>query len=241
MGAMKMCFLFLHVKTSLAESIHGFIIAVCFFMKLLYYKLLILVPIAFSSCNGLLEDRRKAEKDTISVEGAAVDTPALAITDTVMVDTVNVGPPAEGAAQPLAINTKNISPDQVIAFAETLIGTPYQYASTDPKTGFDCSGFITYVFTHFNIQVPRSSIDFTNVGTPIEEANAKRGDIILFTGTNPAEKFVGHMGLITKNSPQIEFIHSSSGKAHGVTVTPLNDYYRTRFVKIIRIFKQNDL
>jgi cell wall-associated NlpC family hydrolase len=117
----------------------------------------------------------------------------------------------------------------------------YKYASTDPKTGFDCSGFITYVFNHFNVQVPRSSIDFTNVGKEVAEANAKRGDIILFTGTHPEERFVGHMGLVTQGAPDLQFIHSSSGKAHGVTVTPLNDYYRTRFVKIIRIFKENDL
>jgi len=37
------------------------------------------------------------------------------------------------------------------------------------------------------------------------------------------------------------FIHSSSGKANGVTITPLNDYYKGRFVKVIRIFPQNDI
>jgi cell wall-associated NlpC family hydrolase len=108
--------------------------------------------------------------------------------------------------------------------------------------GFDCSGFITYVFNHFKIAVPRSSIDFTNVGKDIPVENAMRGDIILFTGTDSTEKFVGHMGLITENKAgQIKFIHSTSGKAYGVTITPLSDYYRSRFVKTIRIFPQNDL
>ncbi|MFD2145779.1 C40 family peptidase [Mucilaginibacter antarcticus] len=62
------------------------------------------------------------------------------------------------------INTGKTAPDQLIGFARTLTGTPYKYGSTDPKEGFDCSGFITYVFNHFSILVPRSSVDFTHIG-----------------------------------------------------------------------------
>lgn len=137
------------------------------------------------------------------------------------------------------INTGEVHPEQLMAFAETLIGVPYVYASTDPKVGFDCSGFITYVFNHFNIQVPRSSIDFTNVGKTIPVEEAKRGDIILFTGTAPEERDVGHMGLVVSNTDTLRFIHSTSGKAMGVAITPLNKYYQRRFVKTIRIFPQN--
>lgn len=139
------------------------------------------------------------------------------------------------------INTGSVQPGDVVRFAETLKGTPYLYASTDPAKGFDCSGFITYVFNHFNITVPRSSVDFTDVGKPVEERDARPGDLILFTGTDSTETKVGHMGLISTNdSNGLQFIHSTSGKAYGVTVTQLNDYYRSRFVKIIRIFPQND-
>ena len=134
------------------------------------------------------------------------------------------------------INTKNVSPEQLMRFAETLIGVPYKYASTDPAVGFDCSGFITYVFNHFNIHVPRSSFDFTNVGDPLEESQVRRGDIILFTGTNPKETHVGHMGLVVSNNDSLRFIHSTSGKAYSVTITPLNTYYRTRLVGFRRIF-----
>lgn len=138
------------------------------------------------------------------------------------------------------VNTKNVNPDELVNFAQTLIGTPYVYASTNPKVGFDCSGFITYVFNHFDISVPRSSIDFTGVGKEVPVADAKRGDIILFTGTNPEEKFVGHMGIVVSNTDTLRFIHSTSGKAMSVTITPLNSYYMGRFVKTIRVFPQNN-
>src|SRR2546423_8451941 len=41
------------------------------------------------------------------------------------------------------IDTKKVTPQEVVQFAETLIGTPYKYGSTNPSVGFDCSGFIT--------------------------------------------------------------------------------------------------
>ena len=138
------------------------------------------------------------------------------------------------------VDVKNVHPDHVVSFAETLIGTPYRYGSTDPKVGFDCSGFITHVFNHFNIKVPRSSIDFTNVGKEIPPTSARRGDIILFTGTDSTERFVGHMGIVVSNTDTLKFIHSTSGKAYGVTITPLSNYYKGRFVKTLRIFSQND-
>ena len=137
------------------------------------------------------------------------------------------------------INTGDLTPDELISFAKTLIGTPYLYGSTDPAKGFDCSGFITYVFNHFNIAVPRSSIDFTTVNTAIPLQEAQPGDLILFTGTDSTVHEVGHMGIIVTNGEPYEFIHSTSGKKYGVTITPLNGYYLSRFVKIIRVFHKD--
>src|SRR6478672_8882585 len=130
------------------------------------------------------------------------------------------------------IDTRNVLPAQVVDFAKTLIGIPYRYGSTDPSIGFDCSGFITYVFHHFGIVVPRSSIDFTPVGREVSSEAAKAGDLILFTGTDSTERFVGHMGLVVSNdNGQLEFIHSTSGKKYGVTITPLSSYYMGRYMK----------
>jgi cell wall-associated NlpC family hydrolase len=180
-----------------------------------------------SSAQLVSTDTLQAKSDSVKKDSA------LLIIDTVQTDSVLV--PAS------QVHTKNVHPQQVVDFAKTLIGTPYRYASTDPKVGFDCSGFITYVFTHFNIIVPRSSIDFTNVGKDVSTDNAKPGDLILFTGTDSTEKFVGHMGLIVSNqNKQLEFIHSTSGKKYGVTITPFSNYYRSSYMKTIRIFPEND-
>ena len=137
------------------------------------------------------------------------------------------------------INTGSTIPDSLVAFGKSLVGTPYLYASSDPQNGFDCSGFITYVFNHFGIAVPRSSVDFTNVGVEIPKEFASPGDLILFTGTDSTIRTVGHMGIVESNERgNLLFLHSTSGKAYGVVISPLNGYYETRFVKVIRVFPQ---
>jgi cell wall-associated NlpC family hydrolase len=179
----------------------------------------------------IVTDTVLAKGDTIPV----VDSTVLLV-DSTAADNTRNGDTAF-LAPSKTIDVKAVRATDVVAFAKTLVGTPYVYGSSNPKVGFDCSGFITYVFNHFRIAVPRSSIDFTNVGITVPIAAARQGDLILYTGTNPAERHVGHMGLIITNAPDsLRFIHSSSGKAHGVTVSPLDGYYQTRFVKVIRIF-----
>lgn len=129
------------------------------------------------------------------------------------------------------------SASQVLDFAKSLIGVPYRYATSNPDKGFDCSGFVNYVFTNFGFKVPRSSPEFAKAGTPVKLSEAKIGDVLIFTGSNPKQRKIGHVGIIysIEEDGKINFIHSSSGKAKGVTITPLNDYYKTRFIKAVSI------
>ncbi|MEB0279585.1 MULTISPECIES: NlpC/P60 family protein [unclassified Mucilaginibacter] len=163
--------------------------------------------------------------------------------DTVMVAKQDTLPPPapDSAGLFTRINTGSTTPEQLLVFANTLKGIPYKYASIDPARGFDCSGFITFVFNHFNIAVPRRSVDFTNIREAINLKDAKTGDLILFTGTDSTIRVVGHMGIIIKApGKELTFIHSTSGKANGVTETPFNSYYQGRYVKTVRIFSHND-
>ena len=210
---------------------------------MILYRHMIVFPsficyIVFSACNPFNEQRTTSSLDTASMvfRDTLKGNDNLIQVNNVVSDTLLF------PTSPQSVNTGKIKPSEVVTFAKSLIGVPYRFGSIDPKRGFDCSGFIVYVFNHFKISVPRSSIDFTNVGKAVPVDNARSGDIILFTGTDSTERFVGHMGIVVSNkNKELEFIHSTSGKAHGVTITPLNKYYKGRFVKTVRVFHENDL
>lgn len=139
------------------------------------------------------------------------------------------------------IATGCTSREEVLAFAKSLIGTPYRFGSTNPLRGFDCSGFVNYVFNHFGINLPRGSADFGSVQGMVNITEAKFGDLIFFTGTGRrSHKRVGHMGIVVSQpGEEIRFIHSSSGDAHGVTETTLYPRYIARYVKTLRIFRDS--
>lgn len=127
----------------------------------------------------------------------------------------------------------------LISFARQYLGTPYVYAKSDPKDGFDCSGFINYVYHHFGFEVPRSSIDFRNFGKEVPLSEAKTGDLLLFTGAEDTDR-IGHIGIITRAAgPDCEFIHASSGKEMAVTMSSLAaPHYKKRFVKVVDVISR---
>lgn len=134
-----------------------------------------------------------------------------------------------------SINTKNVSPAELVDFSETLIGIKYKYGSMIKENGFDCSGFINYVFHHFNISVPRTTVEFTNAGNEIPIKNSRPGDLVLFTGSDPKSGVVGHMGIIVDNkNGELKFIHASTSR--GVMISGMNSYFLPRFVKVNRVF-----
>ncbi len=137
------------------------------------------------------------------------------------------------------INYGNNDPSEqsLITFAKKLLGVKYKYGAASPTQGFDCSGFVHYVFKQFDITLPRSSSAIGQAGQNISLADAKAGDIILFTGTNPAKRIIGHVGIVLSNNngKELRFIHASSGKAYAVTETMLEGSYKKRFMKVIRV------
>jgi lipoprotein Spr len=149
--------------------------------------------------------------------------------------------PHKVKSQKNTFDTDCVSADSVITFAQTLMGARYRSGSSDPLRGFDCSGFVSYVFKKFNFNVPRSSCEFISIGEKIRIEDAKPGDIILFTGTKKHTRKIGHIGIVLYNgTDDFRFIHSTSGKEHGVTITSMDKNYRHRFVQVIRLIKQND-
>lgn len=193
----------------------------------------LLLSFVLASCSFEAGPAIPASDTAVKLQAAPVKEAAFA--DSPVTDHV---PDAPDTLPSVAIQTGATQPQSVVDFAQTLLGTPYVWASTDPSVGFDCSGFITYVFRHFNIDVPRSSSEFINVGKTIEPAVARPGDLVLFTGTNPLERNIGHMGIVISNDAgALRFIHASSGRAMAVTISPLDERYWKRFVRVARVWR----
>lgn len=135
--------------------------------------------------------------------------------------------------------SKCICADSLVSFAKKQLGTNYHYANCSPETGFDCSGFVHYVFKHFDVKAPRSSIDYGALKPVIKPDSARKGDVIIFTGTNAKNRRAGHVGIVISNpGEQLTFIHASSNKKHGGVIISTyisSPYYEKRFLKIIRL------
>ncbi len=134
-------------------------------------------------------------------------------------------------------NEISFDKDSLVAFAKSLIGKKYCYGSCKPDPGFDCSGFVYYVFSKFGIELPRSSYLMVEKGKEVKLENCQKGDLIFFTGTNSEVREVGHVGIVISEKGQpVEFIHSSSGKSNSVVITAMSSpHYQKRFLKVKRI------
>lgn len=124
--------------------------------------------------------------------------------------------------------------ESIVRFGMTLLDTPYVTGGSG-KNGFDCSGFVHYVFKHFKITVPRSSSQFKNFGVEIPIESVRKGDILVFL--SPSRNVIGHVGIVTNpKGKESDFIHSSSGREMKVIVTSLTKTnYTRRFVKAVRV------
>jgi len=115
----------------------------------------------------------------------------------------------------------------IIATAKKYIGVPYVWGGSTPS-GFDCSGFVQYVFKAHGIQLPRTSKQQYGVGTYVSKSNLKAGDLIFFDTEGNG---VSHLGIYIGNN---QFIHASSSK--GVIITSLsNTYWAPRYYGAKRI------
>lgn len=132
-----------------------------------------------------------------------------------------------------------IERDSIISYAQQYMGIPYLYAGNTPNKGFDCSGFVSYVFQHFNINLPRSSSGYKNIGEKLAPGDFKIGDILVFYGYKN-KTIIGHLGIICEaNGMQSKFIHASSGKAGSVTISELaSEHYSNRYFKCINVLPE---
>ena len=137
----------------------------------------------------------------------------------------------------MTVNTStDIDRALVIEYAKKYLGTRYKYASADPANGFDCSGFVHFVFKNYDIDLPRGSREYQFLGRALKPEEFKVGDVLVFYGYRDSDH-IGHVGIICEaNGMKSRFIHSSSGKAYGVTISELgSEMYTRRFYKCIDV------
>ena len=131
-------------------------------------------------------------------------------------------------------NSRNNIVDQVISYAYRFRGTPYRYGASSPK-GFDCSGFTSYVFKRFGIDLDRSSRGQITDGVRVKKNELQPGDLVFFQGRS-GRGGVGHVGIVTKvnDDNTFHFIHSACSS--GVTESKNTEsYYSRRYVGACRV------
>ncbi len=114
----------------------------------------------------------------------------------------------------------------LINYAKSLTGVPYAYGGETPA-GFDCSGYVKYVFKHLGINLPRTASEQYYRGTRISAREAKPGDIVAFASGG----YINHSGIYLGNG---QFISATSSS--GVRTDPVySGYWGARFHGFSRI------
>ncbi len=112
--------------------------------------------------------------------------------------------------------------DSILERGMSLIGTRYRFGGTSEKSGFDCSGFIGYLFREeAGVTLPRSTREMINVDAPKVARNKLKPGDLLFFSTNGRGR-VSHAGIYLGDN---QFIHSSSRRSGGVRIDSLGDSY----------------
>ncbi|TFE19397.1 C40 family peptidase [Cohnella luojiensis] len=110
---------------------------------------------------------------------------------------------------------------------DEVVGTPYKWGGTT-TSGFDCSGFILYIFKQYDTKLPRTSSSQSQVGTKVAKDDLRPGDLVFF---NTNGKGVSHAGIYVGDG---KFAHSSS--SNGVRISNMSDsYYAKRYVTARRV------
>lgn len=126
----------------------------------------------------------------------------------------------------------SVAASDLISYAQSFTGVPYVWGGTTPA-GFDCSGFVKYVFEHFGVSLPRTSREQVNVGTPVDQAGIQPGDLI-FSNWNTSARTASatdHVALYIGNGQLIQ----APQPGESVGVKPFNSAYQSHVTGIRRV------
>ncbi|WP_425805003.1 NlpC/P60 family protein [Desulfitobacterium sp. Sab5] len=145
---------------------------------------------------------------------------------------------ADGIVGPITANALNSAyslklhtnkANAIIDTAKKYIGVPYQWGGESPSTGFDCSGFVQFVFAQNGITLPRVSAEQFKMGTSVELTKIEPGDLIFFSFAKNGT--ADHVGIYIGDN---QFINASSSK--GVTIYTIGPYWTSVEIGAKRVF-----
>lgn len=134
--------------------------------------------------------------------------------------------PADGDA---AQSEDKVDRQALVEYAKTLLGVKYVYGGETPK-GFDCSGFVRYVFKHFGISLERTCRDQARGGKPVKKSELKPGDLVFFDTYDKNGKLndISHVGIYIGDG---KFIHASTDLHMKIAIESLSSsYYSKRYM-----------
>ena len=141
-------------------------------------------------------------------------------------------PAATTVAPAATLGGANDWGERLVSRAMNYLGTPYRYGGISPKTGFDCSGFVYYLYgAVFGQRIPRMPHDMVREATPVARSDLQKGDLVMFGYRGS----ITHVGIYSGNG---QFVHATH-RGSPVMVTSLDaDYYNTRYLKAVRLTPQ---
>lgn len=113
---------------------------------------------------------------------------------------------------------------RVADYAERFRGVRYVYGGSSPRSGFDCSGFVRYVYAHFGVPLAHSTYAQFDLGRRVSRSSLRPGDLVFFDGE-------GHVGIYIGNG---RFIHAPHTGTR-VRIETLAGWYSSRFTGARRL------
>jgi len=119
---------------------------------------------------------------------------------------------------------------EIVELAMQYLGSPYRWGGTTPA-GFDCSGFMVYLFRHFDISLNRVSRDMAHNGVHVLRSELMPGDLVFFAAT-PGGTRITHVGMYIGNG---YLIHSSTYTTGVIISSMSSSWNNPRFVTARRV------
>lgn len=132
--------------------------------------------------------------------------------------------PEDNGSNTTVSTSSNSVRDKIVAYAKTFIGVKYVWAGSDPS-GFDCSGYTSYVLKKFNIAVTRTASGQMQGASKIKLSNAFKGDLVFFGHSGK----ITHVGLvISEKGEALSMIHASTSKGIMITNIDTSTYWKPK-------------